>query len=257
MAVERVKTYVKGLDKILNGGIPESSVVLISGGPGNGKTILCLQFIVNGIKKGEKGLYITFEEDKNQIYNQAIEFGWDLKKLEKEKKLVIKNIQSETLGDMYDNMKKLIDEFKPKRMAVDSLSTFNLYAHQIQKLTTLAKTPTEQRIFFNDKVINIPVEWDGVIIRRLVLDLVRELQLNNITAFLTSEVEDDAKKYSKDGISEFICDGVMCLKKITIGSQTERTIQVVKMRRTSINFGIFSMNFTKTGIEVEIKKNTT
>lgn len=249
--MERVKTYVKGLDEILNGGIPKSSVVLISGGPGAGKTILCLQYLVNGIKKGEKGLYITFEEDKNQIYDQAMEFGWDLKKLEKEKKIVIKNIQTETLGAMYEGMKKLIDDFKPKRLAVDSLSTFSLYAHQIQKLTTLEKAPTEQRIFFNDKIINIPVEWDGVIIRRLVLDLVRELQINNITSLLTSEVEDDAKKYSKDGISEFVCDGVISLKKITIGSQAERTLQVAKMRRTSINSGIFSMNFTKSGIEIE------
>jgi len=252
--VERVKTYIRNLDKILNGGIPKDSVVLVSGGPGNGKTILCLQFIVNGIKKGERGFYVTFEEDKKQIYEQAMEFGWDLKKFEKEKKLVIENIQSETLGAMYEKIKKVINDFKPQRMAVDSLSTFNLYAHQIQKLTTLEKTPTEQRIFFNDRIINIPVEWDGVIVRRLVLDFVRELQLNNITALLTSEVEDSENRYSKDGISEFVCDGVISLKKITIGSQAERTLQVVKMRRTSINSGIFSMDFTKTGIEVEYDK---
>ena len=250
--MERIKTYVKGLDELMNGGIPEESVVLVSGGPGTGKTILCLQYLINGIKKRDKGLYITFEEEKDAIYDQAAEFGWDLKKLEKEKKLLVRNIeQSETLGQIYDGINKAIDGFNPNRLVIDSLSTFALYAHQIQKITRLEKIPTEESIFYNDKILNIPLEWDGVMLRRLILDLIRAIQSKKITGLLTSEVEENSSVYSKDGVSEFLCDGLIGLKKITVGSEAQRTIQVVKMRRTEINAGIFSMNFTKKGVEVK------
>ncbi len=255
--MERIKTYVKGLDELMNGGIPEESVVLVSGGPGTGKTILCLQYLINGIKKGDKGLYITFEEEKDAIYDQAREFGWDLKKLEKEKKLLVRNIeQSETLGQIYDGINKAIDGFNPDRLVIDSLSTFALYAHQIQKITRLEKIPTEESIFYNDKILNIPLEWDGVMLRRLILDLIRAIQSKKITGLLTSEVEENSNIYSKDGVSEFLCDGLIGLKKITIGAQAERTLQLVKMRRTEINAGIFNMKFTKSGIEIEYNNKT-
>ena len=60
--IERVKTGVPGLDALIGGGIPAESVVLVSGAAGTGKTVLVLQFLVEGAKKGERSVYFTFEE---------------------------------------------------------------------------------------------------------------------------------------------------------------------------------------------------
>ena len=87
--VERVKTGIEGLDKALNGGIPTKNIVLISGGAGTGKSTLALQYLVNGAKMGEKGLYISTEQTKLELYKTGASFGWNLEQLEKSNKVKI------------------------------------------------------------------------------------------------------------------------------------------------------------------------
>ena len=73
---QRVSTGVKGLDKLVQGGVPKGSVVLVSGAPGTGKTILGMQFLEAGLRKGEKCAYVTIEEPPEKIMNQAEQFGF-------------------------------------------------------------------------------------------------------------------------------------------------------------------------------------
>jgi len=88
MNLEKVETGINGLDEILGGGIPRGSTVLITGYSGTGKTILGIQFIVNGIKMfNEKGLIIVAGEDIERLQKSMLQFGWDLNQLEKEGKL--------------------------------------------------------------------------------------------------------------------------------------------------------------------------
>ncbi|MEM4490228.1 MAG: ATPase domain-containing protein, partial [Desulfurococcaceae archaeon] len=65
--VERIKTGIPGFDEILNGGIPKRNVVLLSGGPGTGKSIFSAQFLWNGLQMGEPGLYVVLEEHPVQV----------------------------------------------------------------------------------------------------------------------------------------------------------------------------------------------
>ena len=76
----RVSTGVAGLDKLLDGGIPEQSVVLLSGSAGVGKTIFSLQFLADGVKRKESCLFLTFEQSERKIYDQASRFGLDFEK---------------------------------------------------------------------------------------------------------------------------------------------------------------------------------
>ncbi len=69
--IERVPTGVQGLDDLIEGGFPKNSIVIISGEPGTGKTTFALQFIYEGVKKGEPGVFITFEEKVNEHYSNA------------------------------------------------------------------------------------------------------------------------------------------------------------------------------------------
>ena len=88
MSDDRTRTGIAGLDEMLNGGIPRGRVVLAMGGPGTGKTILCAQFLVNGIKKfGENGVFVTLEETPEHIFEEMDQFGWNLSEMEKSGKL--------------------------------------------------------------------------------------------------------------------------------------------------------------------------
>src|SRR5436309_12511756 len=72
---------------MLRGGFMEGDAVLVAGSAGSGKTTLALQYLVNGIVKfGEPGIYLTFEQMPDQIYRDAKNFGWDLRKMEEENK---------------------------------------------------------------------------------------------------------------------------------------------------------------------------
>ena len=74
----RCATGVEGLDDILAGGLPANRLYLIQGEPGVGKTTLALQFLLEGVRKGETGLYITLSETKDEIETVAESHGWDL-----------------------------------------------------------------------------------------------------------------------------------------------------------------------------------
>jgi KaiC/GvpD/RAD55 family RecA-like ATPase len=78
--IERMKTGIKGLDELLHGGIPKGAVILISGSPGSGKSVLSMQILINGCKMGEKCLYVSFEQPVEDVIKQAKTFGWEVEK---------------------------------------------------------------------------------------------------------------------------------------------------------------------------------
>lgn len=82
----RIKSGIPGLDALIQGGFPECSSVLVTGGPGTGKSILGLQFIVYGALNNEPGIYLMFDENKDKLFYQAEQFGWDIPKLENKKR---------------------------------------------------------------------------------------------------------------------------------------------------------------------------
>ncbi|MFW6055418.1 MAG: circadian clock protein KaiC, partial [Thermodesulfobacteriota bacterium] len=88
-AITKVPTGIVGLDEVLQGGIPEGGLTLLSGGPGSGKTMLGLAFLVRSAQAGRPGILLTFEERKRDLRNYAFGFGWDLPLLEKRQSLAI------------------------------------------------------------------------------------------------------------------------------------------------------------------------
>src|SRR5687767_8593119 len=74
----RLKTGIVGLDYILKGGLPEHRLHLIEGSPGTGKTTLGLQFLLEGARVGESGLYITLSESREELDAVAASHGWSL-----------------------------------------------------------------------------------------------------------------------------------------------------------------------------------
>lgn len=104
MAVKRVSSGIKGLDKLIEGGFPEGNVILYTGEPGTGKTIAALQFLVKNSTTTKKGLYVTLEQSNHDLMDQASQFGWNLEQLNKQKKLSMLYLKSSgELVDLFTN----------------------------------------------------------------------------------------------------------------------------------------------------------
>jgi len=73
---------IEGLDDILRGGFPQECLFLVTGAPGTGKTSLAMQFLLEGVRRGERCLYVTLSESKSEIEKVAQSHGWDLSKID-------------------------------------------------------------------------------------------------------------------------------------------------------------------------------
>jgi circadian clock protein KaiC len=247
----KTRTGVDGLDRLIGGGFPSESVVLVSGTPGTGKTILSLQFIAEGARKyGERGVYITFEEREKKIRDQARQFGWDLEGLEKKGLVKIVTISKLSLGQVFSEMQGAIKEFRPRRLVIDSLTYITLSAHSRQRLVELEKTPTDEAIFGNEPRSQA-LGWDSLVVRKTVVDLVQFLQENSICAIVTSEISKNSEWYSRDTLSEFACDGILLLRSTAMGSDLNRSLEVVKMRNAKIRGGTYGFDFGRNGIVIQ------
>ncbi|MFN3622062.1 MAG: KaiC domain-containing protein [Nitrososphaerales archaeon] len=160
----RLRTGIEGMDKLIEGGIPEGFFVAVAGEPGCGKTVFTIHFIYQGVLDGEKCIYVTTEESRESIINQASQFNMDLGKAIEEKKLLIldalmgredrwslQSLDMETLvGKIIEAKKEL--GYGNARVAIDSISAFWLdrpamarrYSYYVKKVlskwnfTTLA-----------------------------------------------------------------------------------------------------------------------
>lgn len=121
---ERLSSGIKELDKMVGGGFFKDSIVLVSGATGTGKTLMMSEFMARGVKSGQKSLLFAFEESKQQIYRNAFGWGIDFQQMENEGKLKIicQYPEIASLEDHLIRIKKIITEYKPTRIAIDSLS---------------------------------------------------------------------------------------------------------------------------------------
>jgi len=89
MDPKRISTGIAGLDLLLNGGYIKGRIYLLTGEAGTGKTIACLQFLVNALRLGERAVYVTVDERPVEILESAESFDWDLQRHIQEKHLVV------------------------------------------------------------------------------------------------------------------------------------------------------------------------
>ncbi len=202
----RVSSGVKGLDEMLSGGFPSGHITVVVGDSGTGKTTLALQYILDGLHKGESGLYISIEEEKESLISTAATYGWNLEKYIEENKLKFLKLDLSdikmTVRRVINDLPVLIKSFGAKRLVIDSITLFSM--------------------MFNDSIE-----------RRIRLaGLNKAIKKAGITALYTSEINLDNPIHSKDGIVEYASDGVLFLQQNHNSHSIKLNMRVIKMRRT-------------------------
>lgn len=220
-SVPRVKTGIIGLDPLISGGVLQKSVNLVTGETGTGKTIFCCQFLWHGLQKGETGVYITLEEDPEDIKEDAKLFGWDFQNYIDKDLLRIVYHDPAQVNNLASVLIDEIKRLKAKRLVIDSTSVMGL----------AVKDPSQ--------------------IRKMLLNVINVIKRTDCTAILTSEITEESKALSRFGVEEFVADGVFVLNYIGIGESSARTLIVRKMRRTKHGTDIYPMDIGPSGIEIK------
>lgn len=223
--VKRVSSGIENFDKLIEGGFEKDSTSLIVGNSGSGKTIFATQFLIEGIKKGEKCLYVTFEEKKAEFYNNMLDFCWNLEDYEKEGKLLFLEYTPEKVRTMLEEgggeIESLVLDKKITRIVIDSLTSFEL--------------------LFDDKLKK----------KESALSLFNMLKKWNCTTLLTYEEELFGKENTASKTLEFESDAIIVIYFVRVEKKRERFIEILKMRGTKHSREIYPLSIDeKKGIVV-------
>ena len=239
MIEDYVSTGIPGVDKILEGkGLPRGQTILISGGPGSGKTTFAIQFLYTGMTQyDEPGIYITLDEEPDDIRKNMLKYGWDLKKLEEEKKLMFINISPVRIASqeatgliqigmkefrlvkLLEAIKKGIKDINAKRVVVDPITIFTLqYPNEIERISAMR-------------------------------DVIKDLRTTGCTNLLISELKGTGWEREHQ-FEEYLTQGVILLRTFLKDTKLVRVFQVEKMRGLAIDNQPRPYDISTNGVEV-------
>src|SRR6476660_10113054 len=208
-SIAKTKTGISGLDDITEGGLPSGRPTLVCGGPGCGKTLLAVEFIVKGATLyNEPGVFMAFEEKAEELTYNVASLGFDLDKLVKNKKLRLDYVHidrteiEETgeydLDGLFIRLEHAIDSVGAKRVVLDTIETL------FSGLSDTRTLRAELRRLFT---------W---------------LRTKGVTAIVTGERGDGGM--TRHGLEEYITDCVILLDHRVLDQNATRRLRVVKYR---------------------------
>jgi len=215
---ERTPTGIPGLDHLIEGGLPKSRSILVTGEPGTGKTIFALQFLYDGLKRGEKGIYVTADESPMDVLEQASSLGWDFEAYVDSKALAILNAGTYLSSLSGQGRERQIDIQK----AVGDLAGF---VNQIGA-KRLVLDPAGPFVLLRDSATRIQDQT-----RLLIKSLRSSTQTTNI---LTSYAVPRTGERSMHGVEEYLVAGAIVLEMVWTESGLSRSLIVEKMRCTNV-----------------------
>lgn len=220
---------VAGLDEVLSGGFPANRFYLVEGNPGTGKTTLALQFLLEGARRGERGLYVTLSETREELRAVAASHNWSLDEiaihelvpteasLSRDEQYTVFHPSEVELADTTDAVLQQVERINPTRVVFDSLSEMRLLAR------------------------------DALRYRRQVLGLKQFFTGRHCTALLL----DDRTSQDHDLQLQSIAHGVLLLEHSTLDYGGERRrLRVVKLRGVNYRGGYHDFRILTGGIQV-------
>lgn len=229
--VERVSSGIPGLDELIEGGFVRNSINLVAGAAGTCKTTFCCQFIWEGLKKGEKGLYVTLEQSEKDIRRDMLRFGWDFSPYVKGGKCKFVEI---TPGDVDELKASIINE-------VGRLGEVNRFVLDSLSLAAMGWKESPEEVFK---------------LRTKVFSLLKTLKNLNLTSVVIAEIPSGEQSLGRLGFEEFIVDSVILLKVLPVDIPM-RTLQIIKMRGTKHDMRVHPFEVTPEGIVIQKTKEGT
>ncbi|MDD1774225.1 MAG: AAA family ATPase, partial [Methanobacterium sp.] len=209
--LEKCSSGIDGLDQITEGGLPKGRPTLICGAAGSGKTMFAMQFLVEGALNNEPGVFISFEENEEDLIKNFTSLGVDISKLEEQKKLIIEYVfleraEIEETGDfdlegLFIRIKYAMEQIGAKRIVIDTI----------------------EAIF-----AGLPNEF---ILRSELRRLFNWLKNQGLTAVITGERGE--KSLTRYGLEEYVADCVILLDTIYTNKVATRNIKIIKYRGSS------------------------
>lgn len=229
--IAKLETGIPGFDLVTDGGLPEGRSTLVAGTAGSAKTVLAVQFLVAGARRGEPGVLVTFEEAPRDLHRNVAAFGWDLAGLESDKKLAFVDASPRA------------DEERLEAGAYD-------FGALIARIGAAVRKVSATRIAI-DSIGSIFTQFkDTAIVRRELHRIAVALKDLGVTAMITCERNDDYGEISRHGVEEFVADNVILLRNALAEEKRRRTFEVLKFRGTSHQKGEFPFSVTDSGIVV-------
>jgi circadian clock protein KaiC len=226
--IQKCPTGIKGFDQITGGGLPKNRTTLVCGSAGSGKTLLGIDFLINGATSyNEPGIFMSFEETEEELYNDVASLNLDLKGLVSQKKLLLEyvvlkrsDIQESdfNLEGLLIRLEHAIDSIGAKRVVVDSIES--LFAG----LT------------------------DAGILRLEIKRLFRWLKEKQVTAIITGEPGQDS--YTRHGLEEYISDCMIFLDNRVNEQLSIRRIRIIKYRGSNHGTNEYPFVIDKDGLSV-------
>jgi circadian clock protein KaiC len=227
----RRKTGIKKLDEMMGGGIPQGHILLVGGNTGSGRSTLGMHFLEEGIKQGEKGLFVSIDESMTQIIKTAREHDWMFEEHLKAKTLI--SVSSDLI-DIYPDkllyeVVRAVEENDIKRVVIDSISSM------------------ESSEFARDYVRDFLLQLTAFFKSR---------GINCLATYLTTEMFAATSKQLIGGtiLSELqlssIVDGIILLRYVERDQEVRKLLSVLKMRGSDHEKGIYEFSIGKSGLIV-------
>ncbi len=219
----RVSSGIETLDQMCGGGFFKDSIILATGATGTGKTLLVSKFLQNGCMNGDRAILFAYEESRAQLFRNANSWGIDFEDLERKGLLKILCAYPESAGleDHLQMIKSEISEFKPSRIAIDSLSA-------------LARGVSNNAF------------------RQFVIGVTGYAKQEEITGFFTNTTDQFMGSHSiTDSHISTITDTILMLQYVEIRGEMSRAINVFKMRGSWHDKGIREYTISENGPEIK------
>lgn len=229
--IEKTPTGISGFDHITDGGLPRGRSTLVSGTAGSAKTVLAMQFLIEGIALGEHGVFVTFEESPADLRRNVLGFGWDVAALEAAKQFCFVDAsqrpdEERIEAGMYDfgallaRIEAAVHKVGATRVSLDSIGA----------------------VFAQFR--------DAAIVRRELYRISAALKQLDVTALITAERNEEYGAISRHGMEEFVTDNVVLVRNVLEDEKRRRTIEVLKLRGTNHHKGEYPFSVNPQGLIV-------
>ncbi|PSP77307.1 KaiC domain-containing protein [Halobacteriales archaeon QS_7_69_60] len=228
--IPRADLGIQGLDEMIQGGVPERSLLVAMGAAGTGKTTFGLQYLQHGLEQGQKAIFITLEESRDDVVQAATEKGWPFEEYIENDELAVVDLDpiemANSLTSIRGDLPRLVDDFGADRLVLDSVSLLEMmYDNQAQRRTE-------------------------------IFDFTRSLKRAGVTTMLTSEASEDNAYASRHGIIEYLTDGVFVLQYVRSEfRETRLAIEIQKIRNANHSRETKPYEITGDGISVYQQAN--